>query len=64
MSNGIAKLQVAREVDLLQEFYAAWLLLHERRHAQAEREELEQLAQDLLEAHVAVQTYRNRHERH
>lgn len=54
----------AREVDLLSDFYAAWFLLHQRRHQKADREELERLAQELLENHVAIETYRKRHERH
>ena len=64
MSNGVGKLLstpgVAREVDLLAEFYDSWVKLHKRRSEGAEREELEQLAQELLEGHVAVETYRNR----
>ena len=67
MSNGFAKMngeRQAREVDLLGDFYAAWFKLHRRRHEKAERDELEQLAQELLEAHVSIETYRHRHERH
>jgi len=56
-------MSVAREVDLLGEFYDAWVKLHRRRHEKAEREELEGLAQDLLEAHTAVETYRKRNAR-
>ena len=68
MSNGIQKLvsghREVREVDLLSEFYEAWLTMHKRRHEEADREELENLAQSLLEAHTALTYYRTRHERH
>ena len=53
-----------REVDLLAEFYGQWFALHKLRHNKADRELLEQAAQELLEAHVAIETYRKRHERH
>lgn len=66
MSNGVAKIigpRAAREVDLLGEFYDQWLRLHELRHQKAERQDLEQAAQELLEAHVAITTYRKRNDR-
>lgn len=70
MSNGIAKVidlsaqrRPAREIDLLSEFYDAWKHLHQRRHEGAEREEMEGLGQDLLEAYTAIEVYRNRHKK-
>jgi flagellar hook-associated protein FlgK len=51
----------ARAIDLLEDFYAAWKSLHELRSKKAEREALETAAQDLAEAHLAYETYLNRH---
>jgi hypothetical protein len=64
MSNGVAKLldmkPKVREVDLLTDFYAKWKRLHALRKEGADRDILETAAQDLLEAHVAIDMYRGR----
>ena len=57
-------MSVVRKVDLLSDFYNSWFKLHQLRHDKAPREDLEDAAQDLLEHHVAIETYRKRHGKH
>jgi transposase-like protein len=68
MSNDLNKIldmpRPAREVDLLSDFYEQWFMLHKMRHERAERADLESQAQALLEAHVAIETFRKRHAKH
>lgn len=65
MSNGV----VAREVDLLGEFYEAWKVwTMEKNKARGllpseQKDKLHQFAVDLAEAAIAIETYRKRNDR-
>ena len=74
MSNGVAKLldgsPKAWEIDLLSDFYRAWFDLHKYRatlkgkdRSEDEQETIAGMAQEIVDAHVAIQYYRGRHER-
>lgn len=53
-----------RQVDLLQDFYDAWLSFQQAaaqvKNCQADKEDLQVYAQDIVEAHQALQDYANR----
>ena len=74
MSNGVAKLlessPKAREVDLLSDFYRAWWdnfqyasKLDKKNISDDQRVILQGFAQEITDAHLAIQYYRGRNNR-